>query len=62
MLFQAPKAQHKQCVSIVGFGVKAPSGCGRQAHIQKDKLIQKTSPHSKRQAHTKNQLIPQTSL
>ena len=24
MLFQAPKAQHKQCVSIVGFGVCDP--------------------------------------
>ncbi len=30
MCFQAPKAQHKQCVSIVGFGVNTPSGCGRQ--------------------------------
>ena len=32
MLFQAPKAQHKQCVSIVGFGVKTPSRFGRQVH------------------------------
>ena len=35
MLFQAPKAQHKQCVSIVGVGVKTPSGCGWQTHIHK---------------------------
>ena len=27
--------------SIVGFGVQTPSGCGRQAHIQKPIHIQK---------------------